>query len=74
MSAVVGVPVARVSTNSVACYQVYCEQREDRIEQVSEGPASRRPGSLLNATLPESFAARLLDHSLFQRPPPTLSF
>jgi hypothetical protein len=74
ITAVFGLPVTRVATNRVACYQVYCEEREeDRAEQVAVPPAASYP-ALRTAAFPKTFSSRVLDHSLFQRPPPAPSF
>jgi hypothetical protein len=76
MSAVLGLPVTRGATNSVACYQVYCEHKRRRVEQFPEAPPPPRPEppAYATATPPESIASPLLDHSLFQRPPPSPGF
>ena len=73
LTAVFGVPVTRVATNRVACYQVYCEQRkQDCAEQVAVPPAPVH--RVYRAATPaRDFPAQLLDHSLFQRPPPAFS-
>jgi hypothetical protein len=73
ITAVFGLPVTRIVTNRVACYQVYCEQRdEDRAELAAVAPATVH-STYRAAAIPQAFCERLLDHSLFQRPPPPSS-
>ena len=76
MSAVFGVPVTRVATNRVACYQVYSEKERHRPEQFSEAvePPPPAPPVLAAAALPAALPSAALDYSLFQRPPPAASF
>jgi len=76
VSAVIGVPVARTATNNVCCYQVYSERRRLRAEEFSEKPERPRfaSPSIAAAVLPQPLPTSLLDHSLFQRPPPASRF
>jgi len=70
ITAVFGLPVTRVATNRIACYQFYCEERkEDRAEQVVVPPPVVHR-VFQTAPLPQPRCERLLDQSLFQRPPP----
>jgi hypothetical protein len=72
VTAIFGLPVTRVSTNRTACYQVYCEQRKrECVEQVEIAPAAIVHKAYRAAAVPDLFPSRLLDHSLFQRPPPS---
>jgi hypothetical protein len=73
ITAVFGLPVTRVATNRTVCYQVYCEQRKEECAEQIETPPAVVHQEIRAAALPDRFPLRLLDHSLFQRPPPSSS-
>jgi hypothetical protein len=74
-SAVFGAPVARIYTNRASCYYVYSEQRPRRAEQIAEAVVRPWPDAppFLSPAPVQPTAGTILDFSLFQRPPPTLS-
>src|SRR5205085_12704927 len=76
MSAVVGLPVTRGATNSVCCYQVYCERKKQPPEQFPEAREQTRPTppAFTTAAPPESVSTLLLACPPFQRPPPAAAF
>jgi hypothetical protein len=68
VSAVFGLPVTRGATQRIAV-EIVCEQRERCLETIAPLPvAARNPASEWTAI--DGPATLLLDHSLFQRPPP----
>jgi len=73
ITAVFGVSVTRVTTNRTACYQIYCEQREEDVDEQVEIPPAVLHRIVCAIALPKSCVEQPLDHSLFQRPPPLAS-
>ena len=76
VTAVFGLPVTRVATNSVCLLPGLLRAAgEDCAEQVgSAGASPNPPRRQLRRRSPATFPERLLDHSLFQRPPPASLF
>ena len=70
VSAVFGLPVTRGGGLRVTA-PIVCELRERRIEQTAPPIVVPPPPAAVSASSIDAPVAVLLDHSLFQRPPPS---
>jgi hypothetical protein len=70
VSAVFGLPVTRGGGLRVTA-SIVCELRERRIEQPAPPSVLPPPPAVVSGSEIDAPAELLLDHSLFQRPPPS---